>query len=63
MNLFNLNLSSYLFKFCLQSLSISLGNLLLNGLWSTVNEILSFLQSKTGEFLHSLYNLKLLSAG
>ena len=61
--LFNLNLGTSLFKRFLEGLGLLFGDAFLDGLGGTVNEFLSFLQAKAGEFLHQFHNLQLLAAG
>ena len=59
LNLFQLNNGTSLFDSLLQVLSLVLRQTFLNGSGSTINEVLSFLQTKTASFLNSLYNLQL----
>ena len=54
--LFKFNFSPGVFELFLESFSISLSKTFLDSVRSTVNEILSFLQAKTGEFLNELNN-------
>ena len=57
--LLELNFSTCLLELALDLLSLLLGNTLLNGLGSTVNQRLSIAQRKTCDVLHDLDNLKL----
>jgi len=61
--LFKLYFSTKAFEFCLQTLSTSLVETFLDYAGSAINEILSFLQTKTCEFLHLLDHLELLCTG
>ena len=61
--LLELNFSTCLLELALDLLSLFLGNTLLNGLGSTVNERFSVTQRKTGDVLHDLDNLELGLAG
>ncbi len=53
-DLFNLNLSASFLKGCLESLSVCFGNFLFKSCRSTVNEILSFLKTKSEFALDNL---------
>ena len=61
--LLNLDSCACLFELSLSSLSVVSRNLLLNSLGSAVNELLSFLQAKTGDLTDSLDDVDLSSAG
>src|ERR1043165_4828127 len=60
--LLHFNFSTCFFKLLLQVVCSCFVNLLFNGLWSTVNKVLSFLQAKTGKILNDLNHVQLLSA-
>ena len=62
LKLFQLNYGTSLFDSLLQVLSLCLCHTLLDSSRSTINEILSFLQTKTTSLLNSLNNLELVSA-
>ena len=60
--LLNLNLCACSLESLLNRLSLILGNAFLNGLRSTLNHLLSFLKSETGDLTNCLDNVELLSA-
>ena len=60
--LLEFNLSADLFKSFLESLSSSLVKTFLNGSRSSVNDVLSFLQSESGLLFNGLNDLEFLSA-
>ena len=62
-NLLEFNLGAGFLEGSLEGLSLSLGNLLLDGHGSLVNEFLSLFQAKTCAFLNSLDDLELSLAG
>ena len=57
--LLELDNGTSILKSLLESLSLCLGELLLNGAGSAINELLSLLQTKTASLLNSLNDLEL----
>ena len=62
LKLLNLNSCACLGEGSLNLLSLILGNAFLNGLGSALDQILSVLQTQTGQLADSLDNVELLSA-
>lgn len=61
--LLNFNFSASLFELRFDLFCLFLGNAFLDCLRSTVDQILSLLQSQTGDVLHGFHNLKLSLSG